>query len=362
MGTFKWVELTFKVYDLSIFATTPLSLANSLVLPSESMVRLGPLFAIGIHDIPMLEKLSSPQSSQPTSSANSHLEREEGQQEDQLGWVACTTDEIIAMKTKLYDIVVEFPASHLAQENKKRYYPIIKSAVDGKQIKSTQRDYRRFKLLSRALWPLREQGSPGSQHSAAQDENEPLIQATPGAYEEEINDDGDVVESSRWSELAYHSFIWWASAGEKDEGHVEEEKLDSSCIGDLADVAEQIADERRYRDEESNDDPESTLVQSSSNADDEPWKDARIQMAIISYFHRLTRNIFEVCSDVAQAVEAEDHEGYIHHIDREELRTMGLDVWSASDKEFVRCFFELWFQKRVHVNPLGVECCGIKIC
>jgi hypothetical protein len=377
------------VYDLSVFATTPLSLANSLVLPWESLVRLRPLFAIGIHDIPMLEKMASPPRSPPESSRNSNLGVDTavfGQEQDdeQLGWVACTTDEILVMKTKLYDIVVEFPATHLAQDQKKkRTYPVIKSAADGKQIKASQRDLRRFRLLSRALRPIREQNMEESirlERSRADGEifdgeNEPLMKNLPGRYDEDgWNDDGDVAESTTWSELAYSSFIWWASAGEKDESLVDEEKQDVTMLGDLEGLAEDVADDRRYRDDDElpeSPSPESTtLVQSPSSSSPESRKDARIEIGLISYFSRLTRNIFEVASDIAQ-----NHRGSgrdqdmgigedenVQRIDRDEMRSMGLDVWSGGDREFVRYLFELWFQKRVQVEGVNVECCGVKIC
>jgi hypothetical protein len=281
-------------------------------------------------------------------------------QNDSLGWVACTTDEILAVKSKLYDIVVQFPATDLVLDRRKRS-PIIKSAADQKQIKATQRDFRRYKLLAQALRPLKEQEKESSTRWSGdyEDDIEPLLKRTPGHFDEDWNEDGDAVESTTWSELAYSSFIWWASAGEKNEDTLEEEKLDSALLGDVPELAEQMADERRYNDDG---DSDAAPIPSPRAPEAHERQDARMSLAIISYFHRLTRNIFEVASDISMTDHVEADEDHVQRIDREQLRRMGLDVWSASDRDFVGFLFELWYQKRVYINPLGIECCGVKIC
>lgn len=338
-------------------------------------MRLRPLFSVGIHDIPYLEKQSIPSASQSNGNGNgiTHEDEPEYSESRVEGWIACTTDEILAMKPQLYDIVVEMPSSHIGQQGNKR--PIIKTADGRTHIKATQRDLRRWRMLKRVLGPLK---TPANRRSAdniaTNEEDEPLMQQSTStllpAEQDDNDEDSEAVEPTTWSELAYSSFYWWASAGEKDEIVLEEENQDGALFSDLVDVAEHIIDERRYRDsddverEELND-----RTQNNSSPDSEDTatdrQDARIEMALISYFHKITRKLFDVCSDVLED-DADDDEGSVSgglpNIKREELRQMGLDGWSKSDREFVRAFFELWHEREVEVDRMGIECCGLRIC
>jgi Domain of unknown function (DUF4484)/DENN domain-containing protein 11 len=371
--------LTYSVYDISIFSSTPISLANSLRLPSESLVRLRPLFSVGIHDIPLLEELSKgaalPGSTAPNDNYSAVAEDDEDEEiptePQNVGWLACTTDEIIAMKPSLYDIVVEMPSSHLGNP-KGRKIPTIKISGETKEMKATQRDWRRYKVLRRALRPLRVRSNTAENGHADDDEDEtPLIlkSFTNMDNDDGGTDDGEGVEPTSWSELAYSSFMWWASAGEKDESLMDEESQDLALLGNLAELAHQVADAKRYKDEEEADNDTDSTQDSTSDPtavpEDSERKDARLQMEVISYFHRLTKNIFDVCSDVLSNDTREDNINFdddLPRVDREALRSMGLDGWSTSDKEFIRSFFELWFEREVIVDPLGVECCGVRIC
>jgi len=356
-----------------MFSSTPLSLADSLAIPSESLVRLQPLFSIGIHDIPLLEQLALPHttSSRTPSNANTAIDDEEDGQENNseiTGWIACTTDEIIGMKSKLYDIVVEMPSSHLGHPSGKKQ-PILKNSGDNKEIKATQRDLRRYRALRRALRPLRNlsTSSDDRRNSAHSEEHRPLLLRSLtniGEEEENEHEDGRV-ESSTWSELAYSSFLWWATAGEKDDSLLEEESLDLGLLGSVSELARHMADEKRYKDE---DDTNSSRADasSSSSASESRRKDARLEMEMISYFHQLSKSIFDVCSEVLTREDnQEEEQGFDEpgvRVDGEAVKAMGLDVWSPSDKEFITSFCELWYQRQVHVDPLGVECCGVRIC
>lgn len=369
------------VYDLSIFSSTPISLANSLILPSEELVRLRPLFSVGIHDIPLLEdfaKGSALPSSILSPENDSAIAEDDDEEEEpptqpkNIGWLACTTDEILVMKPKLYDISIEMPTSHLGHP-KGRRRPVIKLAGETKEMKATQRDWRRYKTLRRALRPLMMLSSSNEdgQGDLNHENDIPLIlkSFSTSEHEDVTPDDGDGVEPMTWSELAYSSFMWWASAGEKNESFIEEESQDIAMLGDLGELVRQIADSKRYTDENDEEDDVDSVEDETSNptamAESSQRKDARLQMEIISYFHRLTKNIFDVCSDVlSQDIDDGDinfDEG-VSRVDHDALRSMGLDGWSASDREFVRSFFELWFEREVHVDPLSVECCGVRVC
>lgn len=355
------------VYDLSVFTSTPLSLASSLVLPSESLARLQPLFAVGIHDIPYLEKSKAGSASH---SSNGHIQDDEDEQEDteSNGWVACTTDEILASKTKLYDVVVEMPSSHNGHPKGKRR-PVIRTADGQVQIKATQRDLRRYNMLRRAIRPAKENEGFRwfSREDVEDDERVHLLfrstsQTPSGSESNDDEEDDQLIEPTTWSALAYSSFMWWASAGEKDEHLVEEENLDRALLGGIVEVAEQIADERRYKDDDRDED--STDGAQESAADASGRKDARLEMAIISYFHRLTKKLFDVSADLLNDDDRDDDTDYgqVTNVHGEELRPLGLDVWSKADREFVREFMGLWYEREVIVDRKGIECCGVRIC
>ena len=348
------VSLMFPVYILSMLSSTPISLMASLQQPSEALARLQPLFSVGVHDIPFLEVLSKSSTFETQDN-----DEEFDQPENGPGWIACTTDDILGTKTNLHDLVVELPLSH-SKNPRDRKRPTIKLSKTQKEIKATQRDLRRYHILRRAMQPLKE---VHAQPADDQDnESQPLLSSSSTAVEDDaVDDESDVVEPTTWSELAYTSFMWWASAGEKEQTVLDEENMDSSLLDDLADTSQHLADERRYRDE---DNDEATL--SAGNAAAEPpdgQRDARFETAIIAYFHRLSKKMFEVGAEVVDFGRSNDDATEdLDKIDREALRSMGLDAWSVGDREYVREFFRLWFRRDVRVDPLEIECCGVRIC
>jgi hypothetical protein len=196
-------------------------------------------------------------------------------------------------------------------------------------------------------------------------ESSPLLRSSSSTAvdDDSVDDESDVVEPTTWSELAYTSFMWWASAGETEQTVLDEENMDSSLLDNLADVSQHLADERRYKDE---DHDEATL---SSDVVAPPGphggqRDARIQTAIIAYFHRLSKKMFEVGAEVVDFSQSGDDSRIEDtvKVDREALRSMGLDAWSVADREYAREFFSLWFRRDVRVDPLEIECCGVRIC
>src|SRR5271170_3170699 len=91
------------VYNTSVLATIPPSVSDLLVNEPN---RLRTLFSVGVNDIPMLERLSSsdPESPSPTTPINPPSDTINEQ-----GWVACTTDAVLALKPHLYDILITLP-------------------------------------------------------------------------------------------------------------------------------------------------------------------------------------------------------------------------------------------------------------
>ncbi|TGZ83163.1 hypothetical protein EX30DRAFT_354353 [Ascodesmis nigricans] len=205
------------VYDISILSNIPQS--EIPLLPKEPE-RLKPLFSVGVHDIPMLEK-----------------EGREGR-----GWVACTTDEILVMKTTLFDVLVRLPPPHAEKAEKRSQWVRV-------QVKATQRDLRRYRILQRglrlryrrrrSLFPDSDEGevdtpavgppSTSSPFSASKNTPQRTQEGRAGVdddvdgnvEDDEDEDDDDeppnieeTCEHLTWREIAYTSFIWWASAGE----------------------------------------------------------------------------------------------------------------------------------------------------
>src|SRR5271156_330938 len=85
------------VYNTSVLATIPPSVSDLLVNEPN---RLRTLFSVGVSDIPMLERLSSDSQTDPV------IESSEVQEQ---GWVACTTDAVLALKPHLYDVLIILP-------------------------------------------------------------------------------------------------------------------------------------------------------------------------------------------------------------------------------------------------------------
>jgi hypothetical protein len=120
---------------------------------------------VGVSDIPLLE-----------TEAKTHG-----------SWVACTTDEILHMKTGLYDLVVTLPPVYNVDA-----WPKLETSA-GTPVLATQRDLVRYRGLKRWIG-----GGAGS-----------------GEEEESGRREESVCEPMSWREIAYTGFLWWASAGEK---------------------------------------------------------------------------------------------------------------------------------------------------
>jgi hypothetical protein len=358
------------VYDLSILCSLPSSLSSTIPLPSPSSARLQPLFNVGIHDIPFLSKYAPTNSSQTVQPPASD--------DLGLGWIACTSDEILAMKPQLYDVLVELPhpeKSRLAStahlnEKKEENWPILKRSGTGAEIKATQRDLRRYRTLRRALSPITRL-SRGQNRDLRQTVEEPgeededeqahLLYAHDRSNtncddeDERIAGEEKLVERISWSALAYSSFMWWASAGEKEEGLAQEEEQDAALLGNIGEIARTIADSQRYHDG------------GESDSHTEYKGTAEVEMGIIAYFHRITKAVFESCIEVveerdAEGDQSEDADEEVITIGSDDLRRCGLDVWSEGERRFIKEFMALWFERVVEVHAVSIECCGVRVC
>lgn len=250
-------------------------------------------------------------------------------------------------------------------------------------IKATQRDLRRYRTLRRALSPLTRLSSRNNsdlrqtveEPEEEDDEQAHLLYTHDHSSSNATGDEEDslrageekLVERISWSALAYSSFMWWASAGEKEEGLQQEEEQDIQLLDDLAEIARNVADSQRYHDDDASEFGEEDTEDAEGVRRSHERGTAEVEMAVIAYFHRITKEIFESCIEVleerdGEAEQAEDEEEDVITIGSDELRRCGLDVWSEGERNFIKEFMALWFDRVVEVHAVSLECCGVKVC
>lgn len=250
------------VYNISVLANIPLSVFD-LVEPSAPAQRLRPLFTIGVHDIPFLVADSAKIASKRPGPAPEQRPNPLG--DSSTGWIACTTDSILAIKDDLWDVLITMPPLHAANA-KEKVWPTVESPK-GVQVKATQRDLRRFRTLKAGLKRL----SASTTSAVADDDDsaaENRTSATTNGDEQRpralahrqsrlsissmnpanllpptgADDDAhsltaaseEIVEPTTWSALAYSGFMWWASAGEQRRSdEAEEAAHDNGLLADL---------------------------------------------------------------------------------------------------------------------------------
>lgn len=306
------------MFNLSVLSSIPPHAADVLPSDTERLLRLPALFSIGVHDIPELERLQ-------TQKASGATETEEDLPSQ--GWVACTTDEIIATKKKLYDIVVKMPEQHDAGPQRE-VWPVMETS-DGTRIKASQRDLRRWKMLQ---LELRKHRSPGGDNTDEDedDEGEQVALIRPkerSDAEDDLIVDDSMVEPTTWPQLAYNGFMWWASAGEQDSYTSTERERDRDLLGDLSDYADALP------------------------------------TAIIAYFHRSTTELIQNLNSIVERAdeeEAEEDDGTLL-LDKGDVSRMGLDRWSEVDRAFLGEFSWMWCGRVVDVRGTSVDCCGVRI-
>ncbi|KAH8902548.1 hypothetical protein BR93DRAFT_887146 [Coniochaeta sp. PMI_546] len=382
------------VYDISILSNIPLSVSEILD-PDAPVQRLRPLFTVGVHDIPSLVEYQAPKDS-----TNSQPEDDNAIVEDSgCGWIACTTDSILAVKGELWDMLITMPPPY-SSNAKEKSWPTVESPK-GVPIRATQRDLRRFKHLQSSLARLTKRSATPSRTAPQAPASDirlsrPNTTTRPPPDPLSIADyESDrIVEPSTWAALAYSGFMWWASAGEQRRGEeADETGQDAALLADLGPLAPTMGGTpglplaaslgslgRGGEDDDGNDEDEDER--------------ARIELAIIAYFHRWTTQMLSVLADIVDSSDEDDilgmdvgsaavggadgegHHGHDDrrrllgpgspgawvHVDSDALANMGLDVWSQSDAEFVRDLTAQYFARRAYVEGKGVEVCGLRVC
>lgn len=349
-----------EVYDISILSGIPSSVSE--LLPLDPLpTRLRPHFAVGVHD---MQKLSEGSRNQTPNLSRS---------DDEMGygWVANTTDDILALKPHLYDTLIKIPPSHTKQA-KEKVWPRLESKP-GTEIKATQRDLRRYHTFRCELRRF-----DTSQTSRDSDSTPDLpFENTQETYDDASSTlDAQLAEPQSWSALAYNSFMWWASAGEKRTDLDEEEEYDAALSQD-------------FHANRSDNSP-SRPISARKSPGRSPGIDAMdihqpaaLEMRIVAYFHRFTTLILKTLSDIVDSsdYDDEDHESDSNEngqrqtlvksdkhqeetvfISSEDMSRMGLDIWSGSDREFVKELVAFYWNRTADVRGGRVECCGVRIC
>ncbi|THW52791.1 hypothetical protein D6D22_00223, partial [Aureobasidium pullulans] len=335
------------VYNLSVLSNIPPSVADTLQ-DRGALYPLRPLFNIGIHDIDYLSQLAS--DAKPQNS-----------------WIACTTDDILETKSKLYDVLVELPSRDAVVTGVKQW-PHIRTST-GEDIKATQRDLRRYYALKRELNRVQHarralqnerEDEEAIEDDDTENENAPLVPSRPDQRSDQdqyvqLEGEAKLAEPSSWASIAYTSFLWWASAGEKDALLDDEACQDARLLDDLPLPAPSRQSLRSGR--------KRSFGQEDSDGDDERLQS--VAVILVAYAHRLTTLVISTLADIVQVAEAERRDGdeSTITIHSEDLRRMGLDEWSQSDGEFVKAMAALYFG-RDGVETVGrtVDLCGLKIC
>lgn len=366
-----------QVYNISVLSGIP---ASAIDLPPLEPLptRLNPLFSVGVHDISVLA----------TGCRTSDLSPSPTSDDPGYGWVACTTDDIIAQKPHLYDILVTLSPPYSARAIEK-IWPRL-SSKQSPELKATQRDYRRYRTLRRDLHTYNSINVP---YASATADPEASPTALPELNQQDAFDDVSstiderLIEPQSWSALAYSSFMWWASAGEKRTDLDEESDHDSALLRDFEGRSGSAHGKSPQRSMSAS----GTFKSLGAGM----AEDVGLEMALIAYFHRFTSLMFRVLAEVVdrgnghesefrdddeignedaglqQAIgadsRAEDGEMLLRengtvYVSIEDVTRMGLDVWSESDRKFVEELVRFYWGREVIVEGGRVECCGIRVC
>lgn len=340
------------VYLLSVFSAIPNSISEAL---PESPGLLKPLFAVGVYDIAHLETLAKSRPKQTNDSEDQYTPVESG-------WIACTSDTLLSTKTSLYDIKVEFPKTSSAPLTDDRLWPSITDS-NSAPILATQRDLRRYKTLSAGLAAFSHSDLSDSTPHDAEAEAETTALLTNSATTKPpptidmaiaLPNENSITEPTSWAAIAYGSFVWWASAGEPSAALTEETQHDHALLDAALD---------------GNMRPESPAMRRHS----QPFADRALsqeayEMAVVTYFHRLTDGLFSgVMDSLLAGLEEEEEEGGTGTnegksvvVSKEDLERIGLDVWSQADRRFVRELCEGYLGVGAEVQGASVECCGVR--
>lgn len=136
------------VHILTRLSELDSSLVRDLEIDQPQTMRA--LYNVGVHDIPELASIKRNAVNVRDAAASTDTNVTSGDESSPSGYVACTTDDILAMKKDLYDILVDLRPNEAPNSSSVARWPRIRIA-DGQALKATQRDLRRFNMLKREL-------------------------------------------------------------------------------------------------------------------------------------------------------------------------------------------------------------------
>ncbi|KAK2017707.1 hypothetical protein LZ32DRAFT_600484 [Colletotrichum eremochloae] len=373
-------EICNFVYNISVLSNIPHTVTE-LLAPTSTSQRLRPLFTIGVHDIPFL--MEDFEASKRRKADGNDFADESG-----FGWIACTTDSILAMKDTLWDMLITMPPPH-APNAKEKVWPTVE-CPRGIPVKATQRDLRRFRALKSGLARLTATTpKPLAAESPLSDTSTGFkltagASPTPKLENDETLD--KIVEPPSWTALAYSGFMWWASAGEQARSEEQEEAAhDAALLADLGLTPHtpSMSKPPKSRSLASGGMADSVGSIASRPAVGPDDDEARTELAVIAYFHRLTAQMLTVMGRLVEGsndrYEDDDDEGgqdsddvplrsdseperSAVRVGSDTLESMGLDVWDAHDAEFVKELMAKYFDRQPYIEGKGVEVCGVRVC
>jgi hypothetical protein len=278
------------------------------------------------------------------------------------GWMACTTDDILGEKKKLYDLLVEMPSPNAAPGHS---WPKLRTA-DGVLIKATQRDLRRYTTLRKELRRIERGALADRQYhdiasesaDGSQEEDVPLVRPEKYLHDDDSDAlqaaEAETVQPESWSAAAYKSFMWWASAGEMDAWEADEALVDHSLLEDLPDLDDITGSENEADGGDTTED-EVDLTQSAQ----------KVATILVAYFHRVTEAILQTLADNIEHADDDTEEGYEEEaieVSNDDMRRMGLDPWNIGDRQFVQDVIRLYFQREASIEDNRVNMCGMRLC
>ena len=176
----------------------------------------------------------------------------------------------------------------------------------------------------------------------------------------DLPDTDNIIEPLSWAALAYSGFMWWASAGEQSLHFDEEADADASLLSGLSlSPSTPVTPKTPF-----------SAISLNMSTDAE----AHQEMSIIAYFHRLTIQILTTLSDIVDVTDSDDEresgdlisesepENPGVYISSADMVRMGLDVWSASDHQFVEDIVREYFGRKATIEGRTVDVCGVRIC
>ncbi|KAI9725879.1 MAG: hypothetical protein M1828_002508 [Chrysothrix sp. TS-e1954] len=321
------------VYLLSVLTSLPYPLAEAIE-DSEGLSQSMALFLVGTHDIPFLQDLAARRVEQLSCEPGI-----ESHTEARRGWIACTSDKLLAYKPDLYDVRVDMPS--ISGSSVEAAWPSLISSK-GKIIKASQRDLRRYKSFTLALERMLEDQTETSMNSNQPDAETAISFSVPR--------ESSIIEPLPWAAVAFESFVWWASAGEPLAESEDETDLDNN----LARIASQTTRDDWMHRNRLNARPSSDIRSAEG-----------FGMAVVAYFHQLSCALvahslyLDRASQHEESDNAQSHQAIV--VTKRDLVKMGLDIWSAQDAQFVQRLLHIYCGKQSSVLDRTIVCCGMRI-